>query len=129
VVAIAPDGDALAFGQRAVVLDDAFQRLPGQVEPVEIGIAMLQRRNDPERLRVVIEPAMGLQAGVKGTLAGMAERRMAEIMGQRQRFREVFVETQLRSGRLPASASAGCGSDRLRGTRKPGFYASTGGRR
>ncbi len=32
----------LGIGQRAVVLDQPFQRLPAQVEPVELGIAPLQ---------------------------------------------------------------------------------------
>ena len=48
-----------------------------------------------KRLRIVIEPAMGLQAGIQRPLAGMAERRMAEIVGQRQRFRQILVETEL----------------------------------
>ena len=75
-----------ALGQRAVVLDDAFQRFPGQVEPVELGIAALQRGHDAQGLGVVVEAAMGRQACVERPLAGMAERRMAEIMRQRQRF-------------------------------------------
>ena len=43
----------------------------------------------------MVEPAMGLQANIEGTLAGMAERRMAEIMRQRQGFREILVEPEL----------------------------------
>ena len=38
---------------------------------------------------------MGLQAGVKGALASVAERRMAEVMRQRQRLRQILVETEL----------------------------------
>ena len=40
------------------------------------------------------------QAGVERALAGMAERRMAEVMGQRQRLGEVLVEAE-RAGERP----------------------------
>src|SRR5260221_1842166 len=43
----------------------------------------------------MVEAAMGLQAFVERPLAGMAERGMAEVVGQRQRFRQVLVETEL----------------------------------
>src|SRR3954467_5250851 len=86
---------AAPFGQRAVVLDDALQRLPGQVEAVEIRIAVLQRRDDAQRLGVVVEAAMVPEAGIERPLPGMAERGMAEVMGERQRLREVLVEPKL----------------------------------
>ncbi len=38
---------------------------------------------------------MGLETGVQRPLAGMAERRMADVMGQRQGLGQVFVEAQL----------------------------------
>ncbi len=56
---------------------------------------MLQRGDDAQGLGVVVEAAMGLQAGIERALAGMAERRMAEVMRQRQGFREILVETEL----------------------------------
>ena len=56
---------------------------------------MLQRGHDAQRLRIVVEAAMGLQAVIQRPLAGMAERRMAEVVRQRQRFREVLVEPEL----------------------------------
>ena len=56
---------------------------------------MLQRGHHAQRLRVVVEAAMGLQAFVERPLAGMAERGMAEVVGQRQRFRQVLVEAKL----------------------------------
>ena len=43
----------------------------------------------------MVEAAEILQAGIQRPLAGVAERRMAEIMGQRQRFREVLVQPEL----------------------------------
>src|ERR1700680_2438218 len=42
----------------------------------------------------MVEAAMGSEALVERTLAGMAERRMAEVMGQRAGFRQILVETE-----------------------------------
>ena len=42
----------------------------------------------------MVEAAEGAQAGVERALTGMAERRMAEVVGERQGLGEVFVETQ-----------------------------------
>ena len=93
-LAITPDRVAVAIGERTVVLDQPFERFPRQVEPDEGGIAPLERGDDAQRLRVVIEAAAGSQAVVERALAGMAERRMAEVMGERERFGEVFVEPE-----------------------------------
>ena len=76
------------------MLDQPFQRLPGEIEPVERGIAALQRGHDPQRLRVVVEAAAGGEAAIERALAGMAERRMAEIVRQRQRLGEILVEAE-----------------------------------
>ncbi len=43
--------------KRAVVLDQAFERLLGQVEPVEFGIAPLELGHDAKRLAMPIELA------------------------------------------------------------------------
>ena len=94
-IAIPPDRRPAPVGQRAVVLDDAFQRFPGQVEPVEFGIAMFERGQHAQRLGVVIESAMGLQAGIERAFPGVPERRMTEVMGQRQRLREILVQAKL----------------------------------
>ncbi len=56
---------------------------------------MLQRGHHPQRLRVVVEAAMGGEAFVERPLAGMPERGMAEVVRQRQCFREVLVEAEL----------------------------------
>jgi hypothetical protein len=84
----------LAFDQRAIVLDEPFERLPGEVDAVIFGVAALQLGDDAQRLRIVIEAAIRLQNRIQRILAGMAERRVAEIMHQRHAFREVLVELQ-----------------------------------
>ena len=64
-------------GERAIVLDQAFQRFPGQVQPVKLGIAPLQPRDDAQGLGIVVKPLIGLHAGVQLVLPSMAEGRMA----------------------------------------------------
>ena len=120
--------------ERTVVLDQAFERLPGQVEAVEAGIAPLERGDDTQRLRVVIEAANVGEAAIERALAGMAERRMAEIVRKRQRLGKILVEAERAGerardlGRLRAYGSAGCGNGRPRGRRRPGSCARAGGR-
>ena len=63
-------------------------------KPVEFGVVAFQRGHDPHRLRVVIEPAKGRHEGVQRLLAGMAEGRMAQIVGQRHGLGEFRVEPQ-----------------------------------
>ena len=94
MAAIAPERATLAVRQRAVVLDQPFQRLPGQVQAVELRIAPLQHGHHAQGLGVVVEAAERGEAGVERTLAGMAERRMAEIVGERQRLGQVLVEAE-----------------------------------
>ena len=91
---------AVAREQRAVVLDQALQRLPGEIEAVEAGVAALEIGDDAQRLRIVVEAAVILDAGVERALAGVAERRMAEIVRQRQSLGEVLVEAE-RAGQRP----------------------------
>ena len=76
------------------MLDQALQRLPGEVEPVEGGVAALERGDDAQRLRIVVEAAGIGEAAVERALAGMAERRMAEVVGERQRLAQILVEPE-----------------------------------
>ena len=71
-----------------------FQGFPGEIEPVEGGIAALELGDDAQRLRVVIEAAEAAERFVERALAGMPERRMAEVVRQRQRLGEVLVEAE-----------------------------------
>ena len=91
-------------------------------------------RDDAQALRVVIEAAEASHRLIERALAGMAERRMAEVVGERDRLGEILVEAQLRAPRCArsapprASASAACGSDRLRERGTPASCRSAGGR-
>ena len=90
--------------ERAVVLDQPFERLPGEIEAVEGGIAALERGHHPQRLRVVVEAAAGGKAAIERALAGMAERRMAEIVRQAPAPRR---DPRRARARAPASGRSG----------------------
>ncbi len=85
----------LGRDHRSVVLGKAFERLPGEVEPIEVAVLAFQLRHDPHTLCVVIETAVIRHRGVERAFAGMAEWRVAEIVGQRQRLGQILVQPQL----------------------------------
>ena len=107
MLAITSDRGAASLAQRPVVLDYTLERFPGQVKPVKFGIAMFQRCDDAQALRVVVEPAMRFEARIQRPLAGVAERRMAEVVGQGQRFREILVKTEGGGAMLRISVEGG----------------------
>ncbi len=84
--------------QRTVVLDGAFERLPRQIEPVELGIGAFEAGQDAQRLVVVREAAKGLHLGIERVFAGMAERGVAEVMREANRLGEVLVEAERARG-------------------------------
>jgi hypothetical protein len=73
---------------------NAFKGFPGEVQAVEFRVMAFQMGHDPDRLRVVIEPAIGRHRGGERVLPGMPEGGMAEIMGQRHGLGQVLVEAQ-----------------------------------
>jgi len=79
-------------GHRPVVLDEPLQRLPRQVQADEIGIAVLQLGRHAEGLDVVVKAAERLHPLFQLVLARMAERRVAEVVGQGHRLGEVRVQ-------------------------------------
>src|SRR5499427_1077337 len=105
-LAIRPGGSAVAKRERAIVLDQAFERFPGQVQSVESGIALLERGHHAQRLRIVIEAAAGGEAAIERALAGMAERGMAEVVGKRQRLGQILVEPERASERAICATSS-----------------------
>ena len=88
------NGRAVAPQQRAIVLDQPLQRLPGEVQAVVIGVALLQTGDDAQGLGVVVKAPIGLHDLLQRILARMAEGGVAEIVGQRQRLRQILVEAQ-----------------------------------
>ncbi|PHJ94047.1 hypothetical protein VF09_37190 [Nostoc linckia z9] len=93
---------ALGF-QRSIMLHKTFERLPGQVQSVEIGITPFELGHDTQRLGIVVEAAIGREHLVQRIFTRMAKRRVAEVVHQRHAFREILVElqsTRQRAGNL-----------------------------
>ena len=79
---------------RSIVLDQPFQGFPGEIEAVEIGIAVFEPGHQPERMGVVIEAANIGGGLVQCLLAGMAERGVTQIMGQRDGLGQIFIHLE-----------------------------------
>ena len=71
------------------MVGDAVANLPRQVESVAV---VLEDVDDPQALLVVVEAAR--HQPVEHALAGVAERRVAEVVAERDRFGQLFVQPQ-----------------------------------
>ncbi len=92
-----PRGQQVPVGEFAAafrVLHKRLTHLPRQVQAGKVGVAFLELIDEPQRVQIVIEPAMILQAIVERVLAGVSEGRMAQIVRQRDRFGQVLIERQ-----------------------------------
>ena len=88
-------GDGVACCNGAVVLGEAFERFPGQVEAVEGCVFALQGEHDAKALGIVVKAAVVLHDLVEGAFTGVTERGVAHVMGERQHLGQVFVEAEL----------------------------------
>ncbi len=77
-----------------MVLDEALARLPGQVQPAKPRVAVLDDLDDAQALAVVLEPAPLAHQAVQDPLARVAERRVAQVVGERHGLDEILVETE-----------------------------------
>ena len=82
----------IAGVQRAVVLDETFERLPGEIEPVEARIFPLELGDDAQGLGVVVEAALLGDGAIERAFAGMTEWRMAEVVGKGKRLGQIFID-------------------------------------
>ena len=77
------------------MLDDSFANFEGEIQAGEIQIALLELFHDMQRVEVVVEVLAVLRAcAVELLFAGVAERRMADIVDQRERFGEIGIQMQ-----------------------------------
>ena len=76
------------------MLDQAFERFPGEVEAVIRRVAPLEPRDDPQRLGVVVEAAVTRHARFEHVLAGMAEGRMAKVVREGQGLGQILIEPE-----------------------------------
>ncbi len=78
------------------MLDDAFANFEGQVEPAECGVAQFEVFYNAQRVQVVIkEVAVRPHRDVERFFAGMAERRMADVVNQSEGFDQIDVQAEL----------------------------------
>ena len=81
-------------GHRAIVFCNGLKGFPCQVEAVKAGIMSFQRRDDLDRLGVVIKPAMGRHQRVQGIFARVAKGRVPQIMGKSHGFGQFLIQPQ-----------------------------------
>ena len=84
--------------QREAVGDHAFHqrqpRRPREVQAVAVAVSVFEHVDDADALRVVSEAALALHERVERVFTHVPERRVSEIVRQRDRFREIRVEAE-----------------------------------
>src|SRR5580698_2493345 len=77
------------------MLEDALARFETEVEAIERAVVFLEIVDHRKALQIVLEATMFAHALVERVLAGMAEWRMAEIVGERNGFDQILVDPQV----------------------------------
>ncbi len=91
-----------------------------QIQPIKGAVTLLQHIHHPQGLQIMFKAAILLHAIVQRVLPRMAKWRMAQIMGEGNRFDQIFVQLQIagdrarRSAPLRGYASGACETGRLR---------------
>ena len=63
------------------------------------GVTLLEVLDDAQRMQVVVEsPPVTRKAAIERPLAGMTEGRVADVVDQRQRLGQVFVQAEFGGG-------------------------------
>src|SRR5438034_8618368 len=70
-----------------------------QIETRKIRVSILQQLDHSQTLAVVVEPAMTAHAFGQHLLAGVAKRRMSQVVRKGDGFREIFIQAQGASDR------------------------------
>ena len=81
------------------VLEDTLARFKTEVEPVIQRVALLQMVHHAQALQVVLKPAMRRHAFVERILPGVAKRGVAEVVCQRYRLHQIFIQSERAGGR------------------------------
>ena len=77
------------------MLDDALAHFKREVQAGKIEIALFELFDDAQRVQIVIEmAAVRAHQFVQLTLAGMSKGRVADIVDERKRFRQLGVQAQ-----------------------------------
>src|SRR5579883_2482774 len=84
----------------ARMFDDSFAHFECQVQARKSRVALLELLDNPEGVDIVVERfPEPRHLPVEFLLAGVGERRMPDVMGERQRLGEILVELESRRGR------------------------------
>ena len=83
----------LGIGSGAV-LQNAFAGLKAQVQAVVLRVTLLQLVDHPQALQIVLKATPVAHAVVQRILPGVAKGCVTQIMGQRDRLHQVFVQSQ-----------------------------------
>ncbi len=76
----------------ARMLDDPLPHFKGKIQAGECQVALLELFDDPQRVQIMIEPvAIFPHPPVERPFAGMAKRRMPDVVHQGERFGEVGI--------------------------------------
>jgi len=86
-----PEQDRIVVG---TVLQNAFAAFEGEVQPVEIRVALFEFVDHPQRLQIVFEAAEILHAFVQRILSGVSEGRMSQVMREANRLGQHLVEIE-----------------------------------
>ena len=77
------------------MFDDSLTHTKREVQPAMGGVALFEVLDDPQRMEIVIEAqSVALEALIERSFAGVAEGRVADVVNQRQRLRQVLVQSQ-----------------------------------
>ena len=77
------------------VLNDALAYFEGQIQASECGVSLFEIFDDAQGVKIVIERESVLtHSRVEGLLSRVAERRMADVVDESERFGKIYVEIQ-----------------------------------
>ena len=79
----------------ARMLDDPFTHSERKVQPAMGCVALLEVLDDAQRMQIVVEAeSVPLKAGVQRALAGVAERRMSNVVDKREGLGQILVQAE-----------------------------------
>ena len=79
---------------RRDVLGDGLAHFPGQVQAAELRVAALEDVHHAQAVEVVLEAAVPLHQLAERVLAGVAERRVPQVVRERHGLGQVLVQVQ-----------------------------------
>src|SRR5690606_17319417 len=81
------------------MLENAFTCFKTQVQAIECGIPLFQLVDDPQALQIMFETTgprrQFTHAGIELVLPGMSERRVSQVVSQRNSFCQIFVQAEV----------------------------------